>query len=158
MDRQCNRRQRQFCHPIQHLWEVNCSWLDRCVDALDVENAVRAGFGRDNAHSDAIGLVPGTSNAASYGLTGIPAGEFDEGILPINISGLQRLGTAPWRPQVQVSQVWHLLDTLSWLKGNHSFKFGYEFRHESNNFLDAESPGPNHIKRNLYGQHWPRCS
>ncbi len=25
------------------------------------------------------------------------------------------------------------------MKGNHSFKFGYEFRHESDNFLDAQS-------------------
>lgn len=103
-------------------------------------NEVRGGFGRENAHSDAIGLVPGKSDAATYGLTGIPAGSFDEGIPPVNVSGLQRLGTAPWRPQVQISQVWQLLDTLSWLKGNHSFKFGYELRHESDNFLDAESP------------------
>jgi Carboxypeptidase regulatory-like domain len=103
-------------------------------------NEVRAGFGRDNAHSDAIGLVSGTSQAADYGLTGVPAGPFNEGIPPINVSGLQRLGTAPWRPQVQISQVWQLLDTLSWLKNDHSFKFGYEFRHESNNFLDAASP------------------
>ena len=35
--------------------------------------------------------------------------------------------------------MWQLLDTLSWLKGNHSFKFGYEHRHSSDNFLDAQS-------------------
>jgi hypothetical protein len=117
---------------------VALGWTD--VLSPSVLNEVRAGFGRENAHSDALGLAPGTSNAATYGLTGIPAGQFDEGIPPTNISGLQRLGTAPWRPQVQISQVWQLLDTLSWLKGNHSFKFGYELRHESDNFLDAESP------------------
>jgi hypothetical protein len=103
-------------------------------------NEFRAGFSRDNAHSNALGLQAGTSNAADYGLTGIPAGQFDQGIPPVNISGLQRLGTSPWRPQVQISQVWQLLDTFSLLKGDHSFKFGYEFRHESNNFLDAQSP------------------
>ena len=43
-------------------------------------------------------------------------------------------------PQFQVSQVWQLLDTLSWLKGNHSLKFGYEHRHTSDNFLDIQSP------------------
>src|SRR5581483_5443269 len=42
-------------------------------------------------------------------------------------------------PQVQIAQVWQLLDTLSWLKDNHSIKMGYEFRHESDNFLDAQS-------------------
>jgi hypothetical protein len=35
--------------------------------------------------------------------------------------------------------VWQLLDSLSWLKGDHSFKFGYEFRHMSDNFLDIQS-------------------
>lgn len=117
---------------------VALAWTD--VLSPSVLNEVRGGFSRDNAHSDALGLQPGTSDASQFGLTGIPAGPFDEGIPPINISGLQRLGTGPWRPQVQVAQVWQLLDTLSWLKGNHSFKFGYEFRHESDNFLDAESP------------------
>ena len=117
---------------------VAIGWTD--VLSPSVLNEVRGGFGRENARSGALGLVPGTSDAASYGLTGIPAGEFDQGLPPINISGVQRLGTAPWRPQVQVSQVWQLLDTLSWLKGSHNFKFGYELRHESDNFLDAESP------------------
>jgi hypothetical protein len=117
---------------------VALGWTETLSPSL--LNEVRGGFGRENASSDAIGLAPGKSDAASYGLTGIPSGEFDQGLPPVNISGLQRLGTAPWRPQVQISQVWQLLDTLSWLKGNHSFKFGYEFRHESDNFLDAESP------------------
>ena len=35
--------------------------------------------------------------------------------------------------------MWQLLDTLSWLTGNHSFKFGYEHRHASDNFLDIQS-------------------
>ena len=86
-----------------------------------------------------IGLTLGTSKAADYGLTGIPSGPNDAGIPPINITGLQRLGTAPWRPQFQIAQVWQLLDTLSWLKGNHSFKFGYEHRHTSDNFLGCQS-------------------
>ena len=116
---------------------VALSWTD--VVSPSIVNELRGGFQRDNAHSDALGLQLGTSDATQFGLTGIPAGPFDQGIPPINISGLQRLGTGPWRPQVQIAQVWQLLDTLSWLKGNHSLKFGYEFRHESDNFLDAES-------------------
>ena len=100
---------------------------------------MRGGFSRDYAHSDPIGVQLGTSLASQFGLNGIPAGPNDAGIPPINISGLTRLGTSPWRPQVQIAQVWQLLDTLSWLKGNHSFKFGFEHRHTSDNFLDAQS-------------------
>ncbi len=116
---------------------VALAWTDAVSPSM--LNELRGGFSRDNAHSDPLGLKVGASQAADYGLSGIPAGPFDAGIPPINISGLQRLGTAPWRPQVQVAQVWQLLDTLSWLKGDHSFKFGFEHRHTSDNFLDAQS-------------------
>ena len=116
---------------------VAAAWTDLLKPAM--LNELRAGFSRDYAHSDPIGLTLGTSNATDYGLTGIPSGPNDAGIPPINISGLQRLGSSPWRPQFQVSQVWQLLDTLSWLKGNHSLKFGYEHRHTSDNFLDIQS-------------------
>ncbi|MCU1233364.1 MAG: TonB-dependent receptor [Candidatus Solibacter sp.] len=116
---------------------VAVAWTDLLKPSM--LNELRAGFSRDYAHSDPIGLTLGTSKAADYGLTGIPAGPNDAGLPPINISGLQRLGSSPWRPQFQVSQVWQLLDTLSWLKGNHSLKFGYEHRHTSDNFLDIQS-------------------
>jgi hypothetical protein len=117
---------------------VAVSWTS--VLSSSLVNEQRGGFSRDNAHSDPLGVQVGTSAAATFGLTGIPAGPFSAGVPPINISGLQRLGTAPWRPQVQIAQVWQLLDTLSWLNGSHSYKFGYEFRHTSDNFLDAQSP------------------
>src|SRR5215472_11358053 len=116
---------------------VALSWTD--VLSPNMVNEVRAGFTRDNANSLPIGVTMGTSAASQVGLTGIPNGPFDAGLPPINITGLQRLGTAPWRPQVQIAQVWQLLDTLSWLKDNHSLKFGFESRHTSDNFLDAQS-------------------
>ena len=117
---------------------VAISWTDAISSSM--LNEMRAGFNRDNAHSNPIGVQLGASSAPDYGLTGIPVGPNTSGIPPINIGGLTRLGTAPWRPQVQVAQVWQFLDNLSVLKGNHSFKFGYEHRHTSDNFLDLQSP------------------
>lgn len=105
-----------------------------------VLNELRLGFNRDYAHSDPIGLKLGQSLASNYGLSGVPNGPNSAGIPPININGLTRLGSSPWRPQYQISQVWQILDNLSWLKGAHSFKFGYESRHSSDNFLDIQSP------------------
>ncbi len=116
---------------------VAMGWTD--LLSTSALNEVHAGFARDYAHSDPIGLTLGKSSAPDYGLTGVPGGPNNAGLPPINISGLQRLGTAPWRPQWQVAQVWQFMDTLSWLKGNHSFKFGYEHRHNSDNFLDIQS-------------------
>jgi hypothetical protein len=103
-------------------------------------NELRFGFNRDYAHSDPIGLQLGTSLAPMFGLNGIPVGPNTAGIPPIEINGVTRIGTSPWRPQFQISQVWQVLDNLSWLKGNHSFKFGYEFRRSSDNFLDIRAP------------------
>jgi len=116
---------------------VALAWTDLITPSM--LNEVRGGFTRDYAHSDPIGVTLGQSAASQFGLNGIPAGPFNAGLPPINITGLQRLGTAPWRPQAQIAQVWQLLDTLSWLKGNHSFKFGYEYRRNTDNFLDAQS-------------------
>ena len=121
-----------------HERSVALSWDDTLRSNL--LNELRFGFNRDYAHSDPIGVQLGTSDAAKYGLTGIPVGPNTAGIPPIEINGLTRLGTSPWRPQFQISQVWQVLDNLSWLKGNHSFKFGYEFRRSSDNFLDIRAP------------------
>ncbi|MFL6464370.1 MAG: hypothetical protein ACJ73N_08210 [Bryobacteraceae bacterium] len=102
---------------------VALSWT--AVISPSVLNELRGGFNRDNGHSDPLGLTVGTSLASNYGLTGIPSGSFAAGIPPINISGLQRLGTAPWRPQVQVTQVWQLLDTTPTVV--HNYKVAYNF-------------------------------
>ena len=103
-------------------------------------NEIRGGWNRDYAHSDPIGVALGTSLAPNYGLSGIPVTPNTAGIPPIDINGLVRLGTSPWRPQYQISQVWQFIDNLSWLKGSHSFKFGYEYHKWGDNFLDIEAP------------------
>jgi hypothetical protein len=121
-----------------HERSVAIAWDDTVKSSL--LNELRFGFNRDYAHSDPIGLQLGTSLAPQFGLTGIPVGANTAGIPPIEINGVSRIGTSPWRPQFQISQVWQVLDNLSWLKGNHSFKFGYEFRRSSDNFLDIRAP------------------
>ena len=100
----------------------------------------RLGFNRDYAHSDPIGLTLGKSLAPDFGLNGIPNTPNTAGLPPIEINGLTRLGTSPWRPQYQISQAWNLIENLSWLKGNHSFKFGYEYLKRGDNFLDIRAP------------------
>src|SRR5256885_73113 len=100
----------------------------------------RLGFNRDYAHSDPVGLTLGKSLAPDFGLSGIPNTANTAGLPPIEISGLQRLGTSPWRPQYQIAQGWNLIENLSWLKGSHSFKFGYEYLKRGDNFLDIRAP------------------
>jgi hypothetical protein len=121
-----------------HTQQVSLGWTYTVTNAL--LNDARAGFNRDFAHSDPVGVTLGQSLAPQYGLSGIPVGPGTAGIPPIEINGLVRLGTAPWRPQYQVSQAWNLVDNLSWLKGSHSFKFGYQYLRRGDNFLDLYAP------------------
>lgn len=121
-----------------HTQLVSLGWT-RTISSTLVNDA-RFGFSRDFAHSDPVGVTLGKSLAPNYGLTGIPVTPNTAGLPPIEINGLTRLGTSPWRPQYQISQAWNFIENLSWLKGNHSFKFGYQYLRRSDNFLDIRAP------------------
>ena len=103
-------------------------------------NQARFGFSRDNAVSGPIGVPLGTSNAADYGLTGIPASPYTAGLPPIYISGFVTLGTDRFRPQYQVATVYQFIDTFNKLIGNHSLMAGYEYHRNVDNFLDLQAP------------------
>jgi len=122
-----------------HQQSVALGWTHTLSNSL--VNDVRFGFSRDYAHSDPNGLTVGTSEAESaIGLSGIPSGPGSAGIPPFFIGGLTTEGSAAWRPQYQISQGWNLVENLNWLKGTHSFKFGYQYLRRSDNFLDIEAP------------------
>ncbi|MGC2673347.1 MAG: carboxypeptidase regulatory-like domain-containing protein [Candidatus Acidiferrum sp.] len=122
-----------------HQQLVSLGWTHTLSTTLI--NDLRFGFNRDFAHSDPIGVTLGTSQApALIGLTGIPDGPGTAGLPPIEINGLTRIGTSPWRPQYQISQAWNLIDNLNWMKGAHSFKFGYQYLRRTDNFLDLRAP------------------
>ena len=122
-----------------HQQSISLGWTRTLSSSI--VNDLRFGFNRDYAHSDPNGLTVGTSQAQStIGLSGIPNGPGSAGIPPFFISGLTTEGSAAWRPQYQISQAWNLVENLNWLKGTHSFKFGYQYLRRSDNFLDIEAP------------------
>jgi len=122
-----------------HQQSIALGWTHILSNSL--VNDARFGFNRDYAHSDPSGLTLGTSEAQSaIGLTGVPAGPSNAGIPAIFFTGLRTIGTAAWRPQYQISQAWNLVENLNWLKGSHSFKFGYQYLRRSDNFFDIEAP------------------
>ena len=122
-----------------HTQSIALGWTRTLSNTM--VNDARFGFNRDYAHSDPVGVSLGKSEAESLiGLTGIPDGPGSGGLPPIEINGLTRIGTSPWRPQYQISQAWNIIDNLSWLKGSHSFKFGYQYLRRSDTFLDIRAP------------------
>lgn len=100
-------------------------------------NDMRVGYNR--VKSNSIALAPPGNAGPTYGLTGLP-GTFANGLPPIYVGGFSFLGTSPWRPQYQVSQVYQFLDNVSYARGRHTLKFGFEVKHVMNTFLDIQAP------------------
>ena len=102
-----------------------------------VFNSLRFGFNQIYSTSDPV--APEGDVGPEYGLNSLP-GTFAYGLPPIRVDGYTILGTSEWRPQFQVSKVFQLLDNLSWIKGNHSLKFGFEYKRALNDYLDVRAP------------------
>ena len=107
-----------------------------------VFNSLRFGFNRIYSTSDPV--APEGDAGPDFGLNSLP-GTFAYGLPPIRVSGYTLLGTSEWRPQFQVSQVFQLLDNLSWIRGKHSFKAGFEYKRAMNDYLDVKAPNGRYI-------------
>ncbi len=107
-----------------------------------VFNSLRFGFNRIYSTSDPV--APEGDAGPDFGLNNLP-GTFAYGLPPIRVGGYTLLGTSEWRPQFQVSQVFQLLDNLSWIRGNHALKFGFEYKRAANDYLDVKAPNGRYI-------------
>jgi hypothetical protein len=103
-------------------------------------NTAHAGYLRTYSHSNPIGLTDGATDDSAIGFNGVPQTPYSTGIPPFEESAFTAIGSAYYRPQFQVAQTYQLLDALYWLKGNHSFQFGYEYHQDALNFFDIEAP------------------
>ena len=112
------------------------------IASPSVFNSLRFGFNRIYSTSDPV--APEGDAGPEFGLTSLP-GTFAYGLPPIRVSGYTLLGTSEWRPQFQVSKVFQLLDNLSVIRGNHSFKMGFEFKRAMNDYLDVKAPNGRYI-------------
>jgi outer membrane receptor protein involved in Fe transport len=73
-------------------------------------------FAQDQGFDPAsIGLNVGTSGG-------------DLGLPRINVGIFPQLGASSSDPRHRVDSNWHYIDNISWKKGKHDIKFGYEFR------------------------------
>jgi hypothetical protein len=99
-------------------------------------NTVRIGFNRIHLTFTPNGLL----DPAAFGIT-LPAGSPVASGLPFfNVAGALGFGGPTGEPQGRGDTTGVLNDTLSWLKGRHSFAFGGEIRRAYNNNI-AENVG-----------------
>ncbi len=77
---------------------------------------------------------------SSYGITGVPEDpRFAGGLPTINVGGVTRIGGPGFRPQYQTSQVFQFSENLTWNKGEHSYKFGFERRRDIVRYIDLQA-------------------
>jgi outer membrane receptor protein involved in Fe transport len=109
----------------RQLLTLNESW----VVSPTIVNEARLGFNRIHITFDADNQL----NAASYGINSGVATPI--GLPQITISGVFTFGGISGFPQGRGDNTIVASDTLSWVRGNHTLKFGTEFRRaNSDNF------------------------
>jgi hypothetical protein len=107
-----------------------------------VVNVARFGYTYTNANFTNASVNAG--GAAAYGFQ-FPAQAMYSGSggLPlINPSNYNNLGTRGFRPQFQQPTLYQFIDSLSWVRGRHSVRVGFETRQKSNTNFNVSRTVP----------------
>jgi hypothetical protein len=117
-------------------WVLSLAWVH--TFSPTVVNDAR--FGANKVFSTTDPVAPAGDACPDFNIPNCP-GTFAFGLPPIRpIDDFTSLGTFPWRPQNSRSQIWQAMDNLSYVRGRHQFKFGFEWKRAINNFLDIRAP------------------
>ncbi len=112
-------------------------------------NEVRLGETR-RAVTRSAAQVDG-SVASALGISGIPStAQFPNTLPTFSISGYQQLGSPANTASDFSTGVFEVADSLSWLKGNHSIKAGFDWRWERLNVIQPPSPTGSFTFSNLF--------
>ena len=104
-----------------------------------VVNEIRLGYNRNR--SERLQFNSDQNLSAQYGIPGIPFTTNNGGLPAFSISDLQSFGSSEYQPTVEVQNVYQIVDSLSWVKGRHSLKFGAELKPRVN-FSILQPPNP----------------
>ncbi len=82
----------------------------------------------------------GMASNSQFGIKGVPDDpRYSGGIPHMNISRMTRLGGPFFRPQFQTSQVFQFSDNITWSRGEHNYKFGFEKRRDKVDYIDLRA-------------------
>jgi outer membrane receptor protein involved in Fe transport len=81
--------------------------------------------------------------ATEFGFKGIPEQSLPTGGIPLmNISSYQSIGVRNFRPQFQKPELFQFVDNLSFVRGKHSLRAGFETRRKNDSFVDSNRTIP----------------
>jgi hypothetical protein len=90
-------------------------------------NALPINYGKD------LGNALGIPNANRGDLN-------SSGLTNIDVAGYTPLGDSEWLPEHVHENIFQIADTLTWIHGRHSMKFGVDFRRQTRNFYQVMAP------------------
>lgn len=91
-------------------------------------NALPFNFGKD------LGVQLGIPNANRS------TDPNSSGLTNIDISGFTSLGDSEFLPEHAYENIFQVADTVTWIRGRHSLKFGIDFRRQQRNFYQVTAP------------------
>ena len=86
-------------------------------------------FGYNWAHPQFLQPSANTDVATQVGLGGIPFGKNNGGLPSTSISGISSFGSPGFYPAIEYENVFQILDNVTKVIGNHTFKAGVAFQH-----------------------------
>jgi hypothetical protein len=90
-------------------------------------NELRLGYSRNR--SERLQFNAHTNLSAQYGIPGIPFNSQNNGGLPAFwIDDLTTFGSSLYQPAVEVQDVYHIVDSVSLIRGRHTVKVGAEIK------------------------------
>jgi hypothetical protein len=89
-----------------------------------IVNELRLGYNRN--HSNRLQFNSDKNLSAQFGIPGIPFGPSNGGLPNFTIGDLTSFGSSEYQPTVEIQNVYQIVDSLSWVKGRHTIKFGIE--------------------------------
>ncbi len=92
----------------------------------------------------AVNALPfnfGKNLGAQLGIPNVnrPAYPNSSGLTNIDVAGFTSLGDSQWLPEHVFENIFQVADTLTWVKGRHSLKFGIDFRRQQRNFFQLSN-------------------
>lgn len=112
----------------------NIAFSETHIFSPHVLNEAAIGFNRDFNTIHAFGY--GTNFASSIGIPGANLGDLaTSGMTLIGLTGFNPIGDRLFSPYLGGTNVYHVYDSLSVVKGKHTMVFGFDFRPMQNNGL-----------------------
>ncbi|PYT24892.1 MAG: TonB-dependent receptor [Acidobacteria bacterium] len=102
-------------------------------------NELRLGYTRNR--SERLQFNSDKNLSADLGLPGIPFGPKNGGLPAFCIDDLTCFGSSTYQPTVEVQNVYHIVDSLSLVRGKHTIKIGAEVKPRVN-FTILQPPSP----------------